>query len=78
MNAGLDPIPGFVKEYIYVRPSESSYSIVTDAKTRTIFNRITSYLNCNVHLFIVPLMKPSAGDGLVDAMAWLEKHLTED
>jgi hypothetical protein len=78
MSPLADPVPQFVKDYKHVQLSESSYAIVTDEKTTTIFHKIMPYLSENAHLFIVTLTYPFAGQGLEHVQEWLKKRLPQD
>jgi hypothetical protein len=74
----IESVLDIVKEYDYVRLSEGTYAIETDEKTRTVFNKIVPFLNKNVHLLVVSLVKPFAGPVLEPVSVWLRKHLPED
>ncbi len=73
-----DPILRVVRQYQYVQLAEGCYAIETFEKTRTIWNKIVSCLNGNVHLLVVTLVKPFSGPVFEPASKWLAEHLPED
>ena len=73
-----DPVLRIVEQYKHIQLSESTYAIETDEQTRTIFNKIISLFDIDIHLLVLTLIKPFASPPKGQVSKWLSKRLPED
>jgi hypothetical protein len=73
-----DPVRQLIGQYRHIQLSESTYAIETDEQTRTIFNKIISLFEVDIHLLVVTLIKPFACLPKGQVSKWLSKRLPED
>lgn len=66
-----------LKRYKHVKLSDGSYAIETYEATRTVYNKITRFLNGNVHVFVLTVTKPFTTLCTEDVKLWLGKHLPQ-
>jgi hypothetical protein len=73
-----DPVRQLMSQYRHIQLSESTYAIETNEQTRTIFNKIISLFEVDIHLLVVTLIKPFACLPKGQVSKWLSKRLPED
>jgi CRISPR-associated endonuclease Cas2 len=66
-----------IKSYPYSRLSESSYAIITDKRTQTIYEELKKYIDKNDNILIINLKMPYWGSAPQEVIDWLDKHLTQ-
>ncbi len=76
-DSTIDQVANVMRGYKHVQLSDGVFAIETHERTRTIFNKIIPFLNENVHLLVVTLIKPFSGPVRGPASEWLAKHLPE-
>lgn len=64
-----------IKSYPWARLSESCYAIETSESPRSIFTKLTKYLDSNDQLYVITLTRPWSGRGPNDVNQWLIDRL---
>ena len=70
-------VQSLLKHYKHVRLAEGSYAIETYEATRTVYNKITRYLNANTHVYVLTVTKPFTTQCVDEIKMWLGKHLPQ-
>ena len=65
-----------IKEYSWVKLSESSYAIETNLSVQLVFDNLKPLIDSNDNLFIINLKKPWSSFGPKEVNNWLENNLT--
>lgn len=78
LNKAGQNYSGFYKvldQYNHTKLSESSYAIQTQESPITVYNKLTSFMDKNDHVYVVTLSQPYYGYGPQPVNNWLSQCL---
>ncbi|MDB5841158.1 MAG: CRISPR-associated endonuclease Cas2 [Herminiimonas sp.] len=64
-----------IKKYEWVRLTDYSYAIATNASPHEVFNTLRPCLDDSANLYVIHLKKPFTGFGPQNVNDWLVKHM---
>jgi hypothetical protein len=66
-----------LRSYKHIQLAEGSFAIETHEATRTVYNKITKFLNSGIPVYILTVTKPFSGQCGEEIKHWLGSHLPQ-